>query len=118
MDCLCAGDLGSEIGCSLRERAWRAKPALAFGAGQSRNHSAPAWSPAMTVVAVAARAEKTALAWCVTRHVPAWRSHTLSVRSDDPETTRCPSGVTAHVVTDEVCPVRVFSARPLVRSHT
>ena len=46
------------------------------------------------------------------------RSHTFGVRSDDAETARCPSGVTATALTGFVWPVSVRSSRPPPRSHT
>ena len=50
--------------------------------------------------------------------VPLASSHTFSVWSQDAETARCPSGVTATASTGPEWPVRVRSSRPLPSSHT
>ena len=53
----------------------------------------------------------------VARHDPLFRSHTFTVPSDEPETTR-PSPVNANATTQPPCPDSVRSSWPLFRSHT
>jgi hypothetical protein len=71
----------------------------AFDGGKSKNQTAPILSPATIAVVVTMTAVQGALVWCVRKHAPDARSQILSVLSLDAETTRPPSGVTAHAVT-------------------
>src|SRR5262245_32914992 len=86
--------------------------------GQARNQTEPAAAPAMMAALVVVIAVQAVPVRWVSQHVPASRSHTLSVWSHDAETTRWPSGVTAHARTLEVWPSSVASARPVWRFHT
>jgi hypothetical protein len=54
----------------------------------------------------------------VSRQAQFCRSHTFTVLSHDAETTRRPSGVTAHAGTPLVWPRSVASARPVASSQT
>ena len=78
----------------------------AMDGGQSRNQTVPAASPAMTSVAVVVIAVKAASPRWVRMQAPLSRSQSFSVRSWDGETTRRPSGVTAHAVTRPAWPRR------------